>query len=167
MDSLAKANPQQKTQLRVISNQYYCNWRQWMLCFYYSDIWIVLQHSLHHHYWIFFWVNKNIYPSLKITQVTKKVGAKRVLGYVIKQTLWENGRRKKWEKKECPRVLHYCSCLQCNSQLFLKIQDNYPLISSQEHLFQFYKWGRNVIIFRIITWVGMLPVKPTLWLNFF
>lgn len=68
---------------------------------------------------------------------------------------------------KCPKVLHYCSCLQCNSQLFLKIQDNYSLISSQQNLFQFYKWERNVIIFRIIEWIGKFPVKPTLQLNFF
>lgn len=68
---------------------------------------------------------------------------------------------------KCPRVLHYCSCLQCNSQLFLKIQDNYSLISSQQNLFQFYKWERNVIIFRIIEWIGKFPVKPALQLNFF
>lgn len=90
---------------------------------------------------------------IKFTLMAKKL---RVPGCVIKQTFEKTGSREMAHPR-CPKV---CSC-----QLSPKIQDNYSVIFSQGNLFQIYKWGRNVIIFKI-EWTGILPVKPTLQLNF-
>lgn len=74
---------------------------------------------------------------------------------------------RKWLSSQMPRDLQCHSCFYYNSWLFPKIQDNYSIIPPKENLFQFHKWERNVIIFRIIEWIDRIPIMPTLQLNFF
>lgn len=108
-------------------------------------------------------VELNLSVTFRMTPVAKDLEPKELLN-VIKLALPKNGIHTR-NGSSAHEFDISAAAFSITHNYFLRSKNNHSVISSQENVFQFYKWGRNVIILRIIEWVSMLPVKLELHLK--